>query len=214
MMKLNQHQHESFLNLTVEGEEVGNRVCQILADMDAVKSVQKMKATDYSYAWTSEHRMNSDMSIVRQAMSSVEFAEDAIIELTEVTSRRKMVNTSEHLELALAAQQLGTRLYRNMWELALSDSDRKVMHQLLRRIASLTVWEDIPAPLSGRSYERVTNAMTGVVAYSHAYGVTFMHYKHGMSSSGWSVLRNTLEEAVAMARSGLSAAVEMLSPAV
>lgn len=213
-MKLNQHQHESFLHLTVEGDQIGNRVCQILADMDAVKSVQKIKATDYSYAWTSEHRMSIDMSIVRQAMSSVEFAEDAIMELTQVTRRRKMVNTSEHLELALTAQQLGTRLYRNMWEMSLSDSDRKVMHQLIRRIASLTVWEDIPAPLSGRSYERVTNAMTGVVAYNHAYGVTFMQYKHGMSSSGWSVLRNTLEEAVTMARSGLSAAVEMLSPAV
>lgn len=206
-MKLNQYQHESFLSLAHEGQEVGNRICQILAEMDAVKSVQKIAAP-------LSCDNNDDTAVIRNAIAFVDYAEDAVIRLTEVTTSRKMVNTSEHLELALATQQLGTRLYRNLWEVSLSDADRKILRQLIRGIACLTVWEDIPAPLSGRSYERVTNAMTGVVAYNHAYGVTFMQYKYGRSASGWSVLRNTLEEAVAMARSGLSAAVEMLSPAV
>lgn len=210
MTKIHQHQHESFLTLAHEGQEVGNRICQILADMDAHKSVQKLIRTDYSYAWSGE---NCDQHIVRQAMSFVEYAEDAFIELTEVTSRRKMANTEEHLGLALKARQLGLRLYRNLWELSLSEEDRKILLRLMQRTSTLQVWEDLPATCSGRSYERVTNDMTGVIAYSHAYGVTYMQYKHGLSTFGWSVLRDTLEDVVHQGRTLFSLHAErMLGP--
>ena len=210
MTKIHQQHAESFLTLAHEGQEVGNRICQILADMDAVKSVQKIKATDYSYAWTSEHRMNIDQVIVRKAMSFVEYAEDAVIELTEVTSRRKMVNTPEHLTLALKAQELGVRLYRNLWELSLSEGDRAILRRLMQRTSTLQVWEDLPATCHGRSYERLTNGMNGVIAYSHAYGVTYMDYKRGSAIFGWSVLRDTLEEAVSLGRDILSLRAEKL----
>lgn len=206
-MKINQYQHESFLSLAHEGQEVGNRICQILADMDAVKSVQKI-------AVPLSCNSDKDTGIIRDAIAFVDYAEDAVLELTEVTSRRKMSNTLEHLELALKAQQLGTRLYRNLWEVSLSDGDRKVLRQLIRRVASLTVWEDIPSSLQGRSYERVTNGMSGTIAYDHAYGVTFMKYKAGQSDFGWSVLRNTLEEAVVVARSSFDLAAGFLAPVV
>jgi hypothetical protein len=207
MTKINQHQHESFLSLAHEGQEVGNRVCQILADMDAVTSIQRV-TTPFSL------EDNSDTHVIRNAVAFVDYAENSIIELTEVTRRRKMSNTPEHLELALRAQQLGLRLYRNLWEIALSDADRKVFRQLIRRMASLTVWEDIPSSLQGRSYERITNGMSGTIAYDHAYGVTFMKYKAGQSDFGWSVLRNTLEEAVVVARSSFDLAAGLLAPVV
>jgi hypothetical protein len=207
MTKIHQHQHESLLSLAAEGEEVGNRVCQILADMDAHKSVQRIKVADYSYA---SENTNIDQVIVRKAMSFVEYAEDAVIELTEVTSRRKMANTPEHLILALRAQQLGLRLYRNLWELALSEGDRAILRRLMQRTSTLQVWEDLPATCHGRSYERVTNGMNGVIAYSHAYGVTYMQYKRGVSIFGWSVLRDTLEEAVLIGRDILSLKAERL----
>lgn len=208
MTKINQQQHESFLALTDEGQEVGNRVCQILVGMDAVKSAQRIRDSDYAYA-SSEH-MSIDMIIVRKAMASVEYAEDAVMELTEVTSRRKMANTPEHLTLALKAQELGNRLYRNMWELSLSQGDRAVLRRLLQRTSTLQVWEDLPSPCLGRSYERVTNSMNGVIAYSHAYGVTYMQYKVGEAIFGWSVLRDTLEHAVMVGRDVLSLNAERL----
>lgn len=207
MTKIHQHQHESFLTLAHEGQEVGNRICQILADMDAHKSVQRIKVADYAYA---SENTNIDQVIVRQAMSFVEYAEDAAIELTEVSRRRKMVNTPEHLTLALKAQELGVRLYRNLWELSLSEGDRAILRRLMQRTSTLQVWEDLPATCHGRSYERLTNGMNGVIAYSHAYGVTYMQYKRGVSIFGWSVLRDTLEEAVLIGRDILSLKAERL----
>ena len=205
MTKIHQHQHESLLSLAAEGEEVGNRVCQILADMDAHKSVQRLVVPR-----SEQSDSSNEQAIVRQAMSFVEYAEDAVLELTEVTSRRKMANTPEHLTLALKAQQLGLRLYRNLWELALSEGDRAILRRLMQHTSTLQVWEDLPATCHGRSYERVTNGMNGVIAYSHAYGVTYMQYKRGVSIFGWSVLRDTLEEAVLIGRDILSLKAERL----
>ena len=198
------------MSLTSEGRETGNRICQILTDMDALKSVQRIKPTA---DWVTDHRYNNEQLLVKQAMSSVDYAEEAALELTEVTTRRKMSVTDEHLQLVIDAQKLGVRLYRNLWELSLSDDDKKIMRNLIKKIAVFSVWEDLPATMAGHSYERVSNDMDGVIAYQHAYGVTFMEYKEGKATSGWTLLREALEENVILARSSFDTAVDHMSPA-
>lgn len=202
------HQHESFLLLAHEGLEVGNRVCQILADIDAQKSVQRLYEHLQGIAMGDT---DNEVTALRKAVFFVDYAEDAVIELTAVTQRRNMDNTEEHLALAKKAQQLGTRLYRNLWELSLSDSDRKNLRLLMQRTATLHVWEDIPSPLLNRSYERVTNGMDGVIAFDHCYGLTYMQYKQGQGVFGWSILREHLEESVVMARTSLSLVVDRMT---
>jgi hypothetical protein len=206
-MKIQHHHTESLLSLTYEGQETGNRICQILTDMDAHKSVQRVRAT---YAWLPEHGIGKEQQIFKQAMSSVDYAEDAALELTEVTARRKMSATEEHLQLVIKAQQLGARAYRNLWEISLSDTDRYIMRNLIKKIAVLSVWEDLPATMSGRSYERVVNEMDGTIAYTHAYGVTFMDYKTGKAAAGWTLLREALEESVVCARSDFELAAQRI----
>jgi len=176
--------------------------------MDALKSVYRLRRV---HAWLPEHGNNKEQQIFKQAMSSVDYAEDAALELTEVTARRKMSATEEHLQLVSKAQQLGARAYRNLWEISLSDTDRYIMRNLIKKIAVLSVWEDLPATMSGRSYERVVNAMDGTIAFQHAYGVTFMQYKEGKASSGWTLLRDALEENVVLARSRFDLAVNYMS---
>jgi hypothetical protein len=207
-MKLQHYHATSFMSLTSEGRETGNRICQILTDMDALKSVQRIKPTA---DWVTDHRYNNEQLLVKQAMSSVDYAEEAALELTEVTTRRKMSVTDEHLQLVIDAQKLGVRLYRNLWELSLSDDDKKIMRKLIKNIASFSVWEDLPATMAGRSYERVSNDMDGVIAYQHAYGVTFIEYKEGKASSGWTLLREALEENVTLARSSFDMAVDHMA---
>lgn len=209
-MKLQHYHATSFMSLTSEGRETGNRICQILTDMDALKSVQRIKPTA---DWVTDHRYNNEQLLVKQAMSSVDYAEEAALELTEVTTRRKMSVTDEHLQLVIDAQKLGVRLYRNLWELSLSDDDKKIMRNLIKKIAVFSVWEDLPATMAGHSYERVSNDMDGVIAYQHAYGVTFMEYKEGKATSGWTLLREALEENVILARSSFDTAVDHMSPA-
>lgn len=207
-MKLQHHHAASLLSLTQEGQETANRICQILTDMDALKSVQRIKPSD---DWVTDHSYNNEQLLVKQAMASVDYAEDAAMELTEVTVRRKMLVTAEHLQLVIDAQRLGARLYRNLWELSLSDDDKKIMRNLIKRIASFSVWEDLPSTMVGRSYERVFNEMDGIIAFQHAYGVTFMQYKEGKASSGWTLLRDALEENVVLARSRFDLAVNYMS---
>lgn len=202
------HQHESFLLLAHEGLEVGNRVCQILADIDAQKSVQRLSEHLKGIA---HGDTDNEVTALRKAVFFVDYAEDAVIELTAVTQRRNIDNTEEHLALAKKAQQLGARLYRNLWELSLSDSDRKNLRLLMQRTATLHVWEDIPSPLLNRSYERVTNKMDGVIAFDHCYGLTYMQYNQGQGVFGWSVLRDYLEESVVMARTSLSLVVDRMT---
>jgi hypothetical protein len=201
------HQTESLLSLTYEGQETGDRICQILKDMDAIKSVYRLRRV---HAWLPEHGNNKDQQLFKQAMSSVDYAEDAAAELNEVIARRKMSATDEHLQLVIKAQQLGARAYRNLWEVSLTDSDRILMRSLIRRIAVLSVWEDLPATMSGRSYERVVNDMDGTIAFQHAYGVTFLDYKTGKAAAGWTLLREALEESVLCARSDFELAVRCI----
>jgi hypothetical protein len=207
MTKIHQHQHESFLSLIHEGQEVGNRVCQILADIDAQKSVQRLSEHFQGIAY---NNADNDITALRKAVFFVDYAEEAVIELTAVTQRRNMDNTEEHLGLARLSRQLGLRLYRNLWELSLSDSDRKNLRLLMQRTATLHVWEDIPSPLLNRSYERVTNGMDGMIVYDHCYGLTYMQYNQGSPVLGWSVLRDYLEESLVMARTSLSLVVDRL----
>jgi len=209
-MKLQHHHAASFLSLTYEGQETANRICQILTDIDALKSVQRIKPSD---DWVTDRRYDSEQLLVKQAISSVDYAEDAAMELTEVTARRKMVATTEHLQLVIDAQRLGARLYRNLWELALSDDDKKIMRNLIKKIATFSVWEDLPATMAGHSYERVTNNMYGTIAYQHVYGVTFIEYKEGKASSGWTLLRDALEDDVVLARSKFNLALNRMAPA-
>lgn len=177
--------------------------------MDATRGVQRLNKT----CWADNPENNSEQLIVRRAISAVEYAEEAAMELTEVTARRKMFVTQEHLELTAKAAELGTRLYRNLWELSLSEEDKKNLRKLIRRFAVLSVWEDLPATMAGKSYQKVTNSMDGVIAYQHAYGVTFMEYKEGKATSGWTLLREALEENVILARSSFDTAVDHMSPA-
>jgi hypothetical protein len=64
--------------------------------------------------------------------------------------------------------------------------------------------------MSGRSYERVVNGMDGTIAYTHAYGVTFMEYKSGKAATGWTLLREALEESVVRARSDFELALQRM----
>jgi hypothetical protein len=175
--------------------------------MDAHKSVQRVRAI---YAWLPEHGSGKEQQIFKQAMSSVDYAEDAATELNEVIARRKMSATDEHQQLVVKAQQLGARAYRNLWEISLSDTDRDIVRNLIKKIAVLSVWEDLPATMSGRSYERVVNEMDGTIAYTHAYGVTFMDYKTGKAAAGWTLLREALEESVVCARSDFELAAQRI----
>jgi hypothetical protein len=201
------HQTESLLSLTYEGQETGDRICQILTDMDAIKSVYRLRRV---HAWLPEHGSSKEQQLFKQALSSVDYAEDAATELNEVIARRKMSATDEHQQLVVKAQQLGARAYRNLWEISLSDTDRDIVRNLIKKIAVLSVWEDLPATMSGRSYERVVNEMDGTIAYTHAYGVTFMDYKTGKAAAGWTLLREALEESVVCARSDFELAAQRI----
>jgi hypothetical protein len=206
-MKLHALQLNSFLALTSEGQEAGNRISQILLDIDANRSVKQLDLTTTS-------TLNPEARIVRSAIAAVDYAEQSALELVDVTTRRKMHSPSEYLVLVTKSQELGLRLYRNLWELTLSDDDQKTMRGLIKKIAQISVWEDLPAPAIGLSYEKVINAMTGVVAYNHAYGLSFVAYENGEATMGWTVLRNSLENTVILARSEPELAARLLAPVV
>lgn len=173
--------------------------------MDASRSIQRIKLDVSPVA-------QEEQQILKQAIACVEYAELAAMELAEVTARRKMLLTQEHVTLADQARILGLRLYRNLWELTLSDSDRKNLRCLIRRVASLSVWEDLPATMAGKSYDHVSNGMDGTIAYQHAFGVSFIEYKAGKAEFGWTLLRDTLEDNVLLARSASEAAAAYMLP--
>jgi hypothetical protein len=208
-MKLQHYHAKSLLSLTHEGQATGNRICQILTDVDAFKSVKNINLANPAGIG---YRANHESLLLHSAIAAVDYAEESATELIQVTSRRKIPVTDEYINLALKAQELGSRLYRNMWEIALSDRDRKAMRQMVSRIAQISVWEDLPAPLCGLSYDEVVNAMTGVIAYNHAFGISFVEYKNGLAATGWTVLRPTLEETVTLARSEMELASALLMP--
>lgn len=207
---LKPQQAESFLALSHKGLEIGNRVCQILTDLDAVKSADKVKLEYH----TESRYQPLDQVMTRSAINAVQFAERAADELLEVTERRKMQLTQEYKFIAFTVRELGTRLYRNLWELSLCADDKKLVRALIKRIAAISVWEDLPATLAGLSYARVKNGMNGTIAFEHAYGVTFMEYKQGLAQAGWTVLRDTLEESLIHARYEMDYAVSLLTPEV
>jgi len=207
---LTHHQAESFLTLSQKGQEIGNRICHILTDIDAVRSVNKVKTEEEVNPMSS----SVEQLMVRSAIYSVQFAEAAVLELMEVVKKRKMQVTQEYRHLESQTKEVGSRLYRNLWELTLTDGDKKLLSRLLKRIAIVSVWEDLPATLNGLSYDRVKNDMSGTIAYQHAYGVTFVEYKAGKASTGWTVLRDTLEDTLTLARTELDYAVSLLTPKV
>jgi hypothetical protein len=207
---LKQNHAESFLTLAQKGQEIGNRVCHILTDIDAVRSVNNIKVEE-----DKNHLSSSiDQRMVKSAIYSVQFAEAAVFELMEVVAKRKMQMTQEYRHLESQTKQVGSRLYRNLWELTLTDGDKKLLNKLIKRIAIVSVWEDLPATLNGLSYDRVKNDMSGTIAYQHAYGVTFVAYEVGKASNGWTVLRDTLEDTLTLARTELDYAVSLLTPTV
>lgn len=210
MKKLTFQHAKSFLLLTCEGKETGNRICQILADVDADRTVSRINAP---YTPAAAHLIDPDQIIIKHAMACVDYAEEAALSLVELSARRKMIATEEHLQLVSKAQQLGIRLCRNLWELTLDNSDRKIIRGVISKIAAVSVWEDVPAMLEGRSYERVANAMDGTVAYDHAYGITFMDYEKGQATNGWSVLRTAWEDLIEQARlEGEDRVLELITP--
>lgn len=212
MQTLTFHHAKSFLNLTCEGKETGNRICQILTDVDAGRTVSRISAP---YSPAASYLIDPDQIVVKHAMSCVDYAEEAALSLVELSARRKMIATEEHLRLVSKAHQLSIRLYRNLWELTLDNSDRKIMRGLIKKIAAVSVWEDIPATLEGRSLERVSNAMDGIIAYDHAFGITFIDYKNGQATKGWSVLRDAWEDIVEQARvEGQDRVMELITPQV
>lgn len=205
-----QHQHaQSLLALARQGLDVGNRVCQILTDLDAVKSADKVKLEYHDSRY-----QPLDQVMTRSAINAVQFAERASDELLALTESRKMQLTQEYKFIAFTVRELGTRLYRNLWELSLCDEDKKLVRALIKRIAAISVWEDLPATQTGMSYEHVKNGMNGTIAFEHAYGVTFMEYKNGTANTGWTVLRDTLEESLIHARYEMDYAVSFLTPEV
>lgn len=201
---------ESFLALSHKGREIGNKVCQILTEIDAVKSVKRVRVTEE----IAPPHTSIDQIMVKSAIYAVQFAESATTELIEVVAKRKMQITQEYKLLAFTAQELGTRLYRNLWEITLSPGDNKLLRALIKRIAAISVWEDLPATQTGMSYAHVKNGMNGTIAFEHAYGVTFMEYKNGTANNGWTVLRDTLEESLIHARYEMDYAVSFLTPDV
>jgi hypothetical protein len=205
---LKQQHAESFLALSHRGQEIGNRVCQILTDLDAVKSADKVKVEYH----TESRYKPLDQVMVRSAINAVQFAEKATMELMEVATRRKMQMTQEYKILVFTTRELGTRLYRNLWEVSLNVNDKKLLRDMIKRIADISVWEDLPATLEGLSYARVKNDMSGTIAFEHAYGVTFMEYKQGLAKAGWTVLRDTLEESLLHARYEMDYAISLLTP--
>lgn len=205
---LKQQHAESFLTLSHEGREIGNRVCQILTDLDAVKSVKRVRVTEE----IAPPHTPIDQIMVKSAIYAVQFAESATTELIEVVAKRKMQITQEYKLLAFTAQELGTRLYRNLWEITLSPGDNKLLRALIKRIAAISVWEDLPATLAGLSYTHVKNDMSGIIAFEHVYGVTFMEYKNGLAKTGWTVMRDTLEKSLMIARAEMDHAVSLLNP--
>lgn len=203
MMKMKAPQAESVLCIAKEASEVNKKCREILETIEAKSAVSKISSRErYALSGTQEEKL------LRSAINEVDTAEESVLALQEVFSRRKMKKDTEHAQLFSAVELLCLRLYRVMWELSLDDGDKRNMREVIKKIANLSVWEDKPC---GR-YEKVANEMTGTIAFAHCHGVTFVTYKLGKATSrAWSVLRNTLEEAVVLARTDIAAAVKLMS---
>jgi hypothetical protein len=207
-MKLKSRQAECLLSLTTECADVRQQIVTALDAVEARSAVKKIEEHVARYL-VSEEQHSMDECILRNAINAVDSVEDALMLYEETFARRKMEIGKSQRGLMNTVSCLSMRLYRTLWDLTLTSQDVENKNRLLGVIAALIVLEDAPCG----KYEKVANGMSGVLAFEHCYGVTFIEYHKGDATNrAWSVLRTTLEEAVAMARTDFPAAVKTLQP--
>jgi hypothetical protein len=203
MMKLKLHHAQSLLLSTRDAKETIKRVESTLKLLD---SEMPMRST------FSVRDKSPDSKILYEALNASELLDHATDKMNSTLCSRGVNISDEHRAIQAKQSEIFARIFRILWELTLSEKDDSNFKSLVKSFATLTVWEDAPCILQGLSYAEVVNEHTGVIAFIHCYGVTFVNYEQGkFKDRAWTVLHNTLQSAVIKARKDVKAAKKMLA---
>jgi hypothetical protein len=200
-MKLNAEISESLINLKQEAKELKRHALACLRQLDTV------------YTPGAPHRgrnSGNDEAIFHETLMEVVEAEHVSELLFRTISNKDMDVTSSYNNIRQDVYNISARMYRNLWCMSLSPEECCCFSKLCRSLSELIVWEDKPA----KNYSRVlSTTFSGVIAFMHCYGVSFIEYNKGVASNkGWTVLQETVEQAVKLSIKNFNKAKTIMSP--
>ena len=210
-MRLTYQQHVTLHEVTADCKEVVLLAEKTLLDIDAQAAALKVRADSAGVFVTYEKV--KDMDILQLAREAVEVAESSVDAVVLIFNSRKMQDSANIKSMRSKVKLSSARLDRTLWDLAISNNDKDIVRALMRKIGVMIhLREDVPAPMRGANYESAEGDVTGLLAFSHAFGYTFIQYKEGKFNKGWSVPLEDMSNAIRVAKSaGINEACKMIA---
>lgn len=192
-MNISANNAESLIEIRNECEQLKAKIRDHLIRIDAPAALLSLDARP-SLPLSLER--SPDQEMLAAALHALASIEDSELVLKDIYARRRM-SARELDPICKQIHLLSQRMERNIWEVRLTREQKSILNALLHSSASLCVWEDIPALLIGKTYDSLRNNMSGVVAFMHCYGVSFINYREGTAcQEGWSLPLPLLIDAV------------------
>lgn len=200
-MKLNEHMASALLSLKNDAAKIKSKIVHCLRDLDVNFSFIGSK-----YSVTS---LCQDSNIFYAALNAVTEIEQASDLLFNVIDKRNIEYTKTYKNIELFVRRSSARMYRNLWYMSLSPSCCLNLINMLGRIATLTVWEDYPS----NDYSKIkSDDFSGVIAFMHCYGISFVEYDMGVATyNARTLLLSSLEEAVSISDKNFDNALKIIS---
>lgn len=211
-MQLKYNEHVTLAEISADCKDVVLLAEKILLAIDAQKVCNELKARTKSIFINWER--TADINILRHAKDAVEAAEDSLDTVVYIFSARKMDESEGVKAIRSRVKLSAARLERTLWDMAIPKNDKAIIKEMLNKIGVLMQFrEDVPAPLRGGSYEKTTTSINGLLAFSHAFGYTFVRYEKGQMEKAWSVPLEELQFAIRHSKAvGINEACRLLQP--
>lgn len=191
----------ALLSLKNDAAKIKSRIVHCLRDLDV-----NFSFTGSKYSVTS---LCQDSNIFYAALNAVTEVEQASDLLFSVVDKRNIEYTKTYKNIELFVRRSSARMYRNLWYMSLSPSCCLNLIKMIGRVANLTVWEDYPS----NDYSKVkSDDFSGVIAFMHCYGISFVEYERGIATyNARTLLLSSLEEAVGLSEKNFDNALKIIS---
>lgn len=216
--KLDYNQAVCLLELEQQCTMLLKEIINKLETIEAINAVSLIKkAWQRVFAYSTSPRADDGLTLrrVNELVRAVECA-DATLE--DVYKSRR-VRLSDHATIKRQTTIISARMYRVLWDKALSREDRKLLSEIFTSMGVygfMRFWEGIPWPWNCaqyNAYAQLSYPISGMTLFAHCCGYTFVEYKEGRANGkAWSVSLEAVDEAVRVARTaGVEIAAKLIS---
>lgn len=167
---------------------------EVISMIDSPSTMAKLKEIDKVFV---SYERTEDRDILRHASEAMNASEESLQLVAYIFNNRNMEASDAVRTLNKKAKITAARFDKTLWDLAISEEDKKIMRSLFNKLGVLIrINEDVPAPLVGRDYNSIKTDVSGLITFSHCFGYTFIEYKCGKAITGWSVAQESMEQAI------------------